>query len=126
MYKIKVTHTAPTYKQFSEWGVQQAYSNFFINISFIDDNDEKILWCQVKVSGFYYCSGSVNFDTNDIVLENYNFNEDKIDKKTFCLLLESEELVSAVEYSISGSLIPNDPIRIIETINQIIYDLDDN
>ncbi len=126
MYKIEVTHTAPTYEQFSEWCVQEAYPNFYINISIMDDNDEKILWCRVKVSGNYYCSGSVNFDTYKIVLDDYNVNQDKINKESTIELLQSNKLINAVKNSISGSLIPNDPIRIIETINQIIYDLDDN
>ncbi len=29
MYKIKVTHTAPSYGQFNEWGVQEAYPDFY-------------------------------------------------------------------------------------------------
>ncbi len=126
MYKIKVTHTAPSYAQFREWGVQDAFPNFYIDISFIDDNDEQILWCQVKVSGNYYCSGSVNFDTHKIVLEDYDINQDKINKESIIKLLQSNNLIGAVKNSISGSLIPNDPIRIIESIDKIIYDLDDN
>ena len=29
-YNIKVTHTAPTFKQFAEWGIQTAYPTFYI------------------------------------------------------------------------------------------------
>ncbi len=31
VYKIKITHTAPTFKQFAEWGVQQVLPTFYLN-----------------------------------------------------------------------------------------------
>jgi hypothetical protein len=40
-YIIKVTHTAPTFKQFEEWGIQQAYPIFFMEIIFYDEKDNE-------------------------------------------------------------------------------------
>ena len=28
-YNIKVTHTAPTFKQFEEWGIEKVYPTFY-------------------------------------------------------------------------------------------------
>ncbi len=117
MNKIKVTHTAPTYEQFNEWGIEQAYPNFYIDISINNDKDEQIAWFQVKISGNYYCCGSQNFDIDEIVLDDYKIDTENINNQNIIkLLLESNELKKIVSNSIKGSLIQSDPIRIIEVL----------
>lgn len=43
MHRIKVTHTAATFKQFQEWGVQQAFPNFYVNLTIFIKEDNEIL-----------------------------------------------------------------------------------
>ncbi len=116
MNKIKVTHTTPTYEQFNEWGIEQAYPNFYIDISINNDKDEQIAWFKVKISGNYYCSGSQNFDIDEIVLDDYKIDTENINKENIIKLLKSYELKKIVFNSIRESLIEIYTDRIIEKL----------
>lgn len=116
MNKIKVTHTAPTYEQFDEWGIEQAYPNFYIDISINNDKDEQIVWFKVKISGNYYCCGSQNFDIDEIVLDDYKIDTENINKENIIKLLKSYELKKIVFNSIRESLIEIYTDRIIEKL----------
>ena len=72
VYNIKVTHTAPTFAQFAEWGVEQAYPTFYINITFY--NEEEEISFKVKIEGHYYCCGSRNFEDIKMELTSYKNN----------------------------------------------------
>jgi hypothetical protein len=127
-YNIKVTHTAPTFKQFAEWGVQQAYPTFYLNICFHNkETDMEVLSFKVKIEGHYYCCGSRNFEDISMELAEYKkpdscvLPHDNISNEEIENLLGYNGEMSAllqniIEESIKDSMIPNDPIGILELI----------
>ncbi len=116
IYNINVTHTAPTFKQFEEWGIQRAYPTFYINITFYGKKKKKEeLSFRVKITGHYYCSGSRNFEDITMRLDTYKINNN-MSKEQIIELLEDDNLKNILEESIKDSMIPNDPIRILEQL----------
>jgi hypothetical protein len=113
-YIIKVTHTAPTFKQFAEWGVERAFPKFYINLTFYKDEKEELSF-RIKITGHYYCSGSRNFEDIDISFDTYN-NNNNMSKEQISELLEGEYIKTILEESIKDSMIPNDPIGILEQL----------
>jgi hypothetical protein len=119
-YIIKVTHTAPTFKQFKEWGIQQAYPTFYMDIIFYNEKDNiEELSLRMKINGDYYCSGSRNFEGINISLDKYKIN-DNITKEHVSNLLNDQNIISifkkSLEESIKDSMLPNDPIGILEQL----------
>jgi hypothetical protein len=119
-YIIKVTHTSPTFKQFEEWGIQQAYPTFYMDIIFYVEKDNiELVSFRMKIIGDYYCSGSRNFEGINISLDNYKIN-DNITKEKVNNLLNDQNIINifakSLEESIKDSMIPNDPIGILEQI----------
>ena len=78
-YIIKVTHTAPNFKQFASYGIIEAFPTFYINIIFYM-NDLEILLFIIKITGHYYCCGSSNFEDINIELTKLNIKLDNIEK----------------------------------------------
>lgn len=113
-YNIKVTHTAPTFEQFAEWGVEQAYPTFYLNITFHDEEKEVLLF-KVRIEGHYYCCGSRNFEDINMELAEYK-KSDIMSKEEINELLEGDDIKKIIEESIKGSMIPNDPIGILELL----------
>ncbi len=113
-YIIKVTHTAPTFKQFAEWGVERAFPKFYINITFYKDEIEELSF-RVKITGHYYCCGSRNFEDSEIILDTYKINNNMSNEQV-SELLEGDDVKTILEESIKDSMIPNDPIGILEQI----------
>ncbi len=113
-YIIKVTHTAPTFKQFEDWGIEQAYPTFYLNITFYDNEIEALAF-KVKITGNYYCCGSRNFEDIDMILDDYKINNG-ISNKKVSKLLEGDDIKNILEESIKDSMIPNDPIKILELL----------
>jgi hypothetical protein len=113
-YNINVTHTAPTFKQFEEWGVEEAFPDFYINITFHKEEKEELSF-RVKVSGHYYCCGSRNFEEISMSLDTYNINNN-MSKEQVGELLEDDHIIKILKESIKDSMIPNDPIGILEQI----------
>ena len=112
-YHIKVTHTAPTFEQFEEWGVERAFPNFYITITFYKAEKEEFSF-RVKVTGHYYCCGSRNFEDISFSLDTCQINNKKqvdelLDDPNIMKILEE-----SIEKSIKNSMIPNDPIGILE------------
>jgi hypothetical protein len=114
-YNIKVTHTAPTFKQFAEWGVERAFPTFYINIIFYKEEKEELSFV-VKITGHYYCCGSRNFEDIDISLDTYKINNNNISKEQVSKLLDNDDIKKILEESIKDSMIPNDPIGILEQL----------
>ena len=112
-YNIKVTHTAPTFEQFEEWGIERAFPTFYINIVFHVEEKEELSF-RVKITGHYYCCGSRNFEDIDIFLDTYKINN--MSKEQVSELLGGDDIIKIVEESIKNSMIPNDPIGILEKI----------
>ncbi len=113
-YKIKITHTAPTFKQFAEWGVQQAWPTFYLNITF--NNEEKeVLSFKIRIQGHYYCSGSRNFEDIKLELDSCKIN-DNISDEEVSELLGMDDIKQILEESIADSMIPNDSIGILELL----------
>jgi hypothetical protein len=113
-YIIKVTHTAPTFNQFTEWGVERAFPKFYINITFYKDEKEELSF-RVKITGHYYCCGSRNFEDIEIILDTYKINNN-MNNEQVSELLEGDDVKTILEESIKDSMIPNDPIGILEQI----------
>lgn len=59
--RLEITTTAPTWDQFRQWGVAQAYPTIYVELTYYD-NITTYLHIEVMVNGHYYCSGSCNFD----------------------------------------------------------------
>jgi hypothetical protein len=119
-YNIKVTHTSPTFKQFEEWGIQQAYPIFFMDIIFYSEKDNnEIVSFRMKINGNYYCPGSRNFECINISLDSYKINNN-ITKEQVNNLLNDQNIIkifaNSLEESIKDSMIPNVPIEILEQI----------
>jgi hypothetical protein len=119
-YNIKVTHTAPTFKQFEEWGIEQAYPTFYMDIIFYDEKDNiEVVSFRMKINEHYYCSGSRNFEDINISLESYKINNNTT-KEHINNLLNDQNIINifanSLEESIKDSMIPNDPIGILEQI----------
>ena len=112
-YNIKVTHTAPTFEQFEEWGIEQAYPTFYINITFYGEENREELSFRLKITGHYYCSGSRNFEDIDMKLDKYKINNN-MSREEVAELLEGDNIKNILEESIRGSMIPNDPMGILE------------
>lgn len=87
-YNIKVTHTAPTFKQFEEWGVQNAFPDFYINITYHKEEKEELSF-RVKITG-HYC-GSQNFEDIDISLDAYKINNN-MRKEQVSELLDNDDI----------------------------------
>jgi hypothetical protein len=119
-YNIKVTHTAPTFKQFAEWGIQTAYPTFYINIVFYKEEKEELSF-RVKITGHYYCCGSRNFEDIDIILDTYKINNNNMSNEQISELLEGDYIKTILEESIKDSMIPYDPIGILEKIWDEFY-----
>ncbi len=116
IYNINVTHTAPTFKQFEEWGIQRAYPTFYINITFYGKKKKKEeLSFRVKITGHYYCCGSRNFEDIEIILDTYKINNN-MSKEQVSELLDGDDVKTILEESIKDSMIPNDPIGILELL----------
>lgn len=119
-YNIKITHNAPTFEQFKVWGVKEAYPTFYINIIFYNkqDNSEE-LTLNVKIDGHYYCCGSINFEDINFSLNSYKINNN-MTKKQVGDLLQDQKIINIYEKilteSIAGSMIPNDPVGILEQL----------
>jgi hypothetical protein len=117
-YNIKVTHTAPTFKQFAEWGIQKAFPTFYINIAFHKKKKEELLF-RVKITGHYYCCGSQNLEDIKISLDTYKINNN-MSKEQVGELLEGNDinriLEESIKDSIKDSMIPNNPIGILEQL----------
>jgi hypothetical protein len=113
-YNIKITHTAPSFKQFAEWGVERAFPKFYINITFHKDEKEELSFV-VKINGHYYCCGSRNIEDIDISLDTYKINNN-MSKEQVGKLLEGDNIQEILEESIKDSMIPNDPIGILEQL----------
>jgi len=125
-YVIKVTHTSPTFKQFEEWGIQQAHPTFYMDIIFYGEKDNiKVVLFRIKINGDYYCSGSRNFEGINISLDSYKIN-DNITKEHINNLLNDQNIINifakSLEESIKDSMIPNDPIGILEQIWDELWD----
>jgi len=117
-YGINVTHTAPTFKQFEEWGIQQAYPTFYINITFYKQEKEELSF-RVKITGHYYCCGSRNFEDINISLDSYKINNNMSNEQVDDLLNDQNiisDFEKRLEESIKDSMIPNDPIGILEQL----------
>jgi hypothetical protein len=115
-YNIKVTHTAPTFKQFAEWGIERAFPTFYVNITFHNkETNMEDLSFKVKITGHYYCCGSRNFEDIEISLDTYKINNN-MSKEQVGELLECDNIKQIVEESIKDSMIPNDPIGILEQL----------
>jgi hypothetical protein len=112
-HNIKVTHTAPTWDQFKEWGIERAFPTFYINIAFHKEEKEELTF-RVKITGHYYRCGSRNFEDINISLDTYNIST--ISKEQVSELLNDDNIKNVLEESIKNSMIPNDPIGILETI----------
>ena len=112
-YNIKVTHTAPTFQQFEEWGVERAFPTFYVNIVFHKEEKEELSF-RVKITGHYYCCGSRNFEDINICLDAYNIFI--MSKEQVSELLGGDNLIKIVEESIKNSMIPDDPIEILAPI----------
>lgn len=119
-YNIKITHTSPTFKQFEEWGIERAYPTFYMDIIFYDkkNNIESVSF-KIIISGHYYCCGSKNFEDINISLDSYKINNN-ITKEQISNLLEDQSIINkfkkSIKESIKDSLIPDDPIGILEQI----------
>ena len=113
-YIIKVTHTAPNFKQFASYGIIEAFPTFYINIIFYM-NDLEILLFIIKITGHYYCCGSSNFEDINIELDSYK-NNVNMSKEKIIELLEGDDIKIILEESIKDSMIPQDPIRILEQL----------
>jgi hypothetical protein len=114
-YNIRVTHTAPTFKQFTEWGIERAFPTFYINITFYNDKEKEELSFRVKITGYYYCCGSRNFEDINMSLDTYKINNN-MSKEQIDELLENDDIKGILEESIKDSMIPNDPIGILEQL----------
>jgi len=73
----------------------------------------EVISFRMKINGDYYCSGSRN-----ISLDSYKINN--ITKKHINNLLNDQNIINifakSLEESIKDSMIPNDPIKILEQI----------
>jgi hypothetical protein len=119
-YNIKITHTAPTFKQFEEWGIQQAYPTFYMDIIFYDvKNNIEVVSFKIIIKGDYYCCGSRNFESINISLNSYIINN-HVTKEQISNLLNDQSIINnfkkSLEESIKDSMIPNDHIGILEQI----------
>ena len=114
LYDIKVSHTSPTFKQFEEWGVQNAFPTFYLNITFYNEEKEQLSF-RIKIEGHYYCSGSRNFEDIKMKLDSYKILND-MSKEEVNILLENDNIIEFVRECIKDSMIPNDPIGILELL----------
>lgn len=114
-YNIKVTHTAPTFKQFEEWGVQHAYPKFFVYIKFYDLENNEILSFTIKLEGHYYCSGSTNFEIEKNYLDHYNIHNFTKEQLTEFFDLNVNNIIDHIQDGIKGSMI-DDPSGITELL----------
>lgn len=111
---FKITHTAPTMKQFEEWGVQEAYPTFYVDISFYDE-DKRRFYFRIKITGHYYCCGSRNFEIEKYSLSSCSIDE-SLTKEYVSNLLDNSDLENLIKESIDGSMI-RDPIAILELLD---------
>ena len=115
---IDITHTAPNIKKFIEWGVQKAYPKFYINIMFYGKEKKEVLSFRVEITGHYYCCGSSNFEDINIRLDSYNIHN--LTKTQVSDILNDQNIIDnfkkSLEESIKDSMIPNDPIGILEQL----------
>uniref|UniRef100_A0A6C0CYZ1 Uncharacterized protein n=1 Tax=viral metagenome TaxID=1070528 RepID=A0A6C0CYZ1_9ZZZZ len=111
----KITHNAPTYDKFEKWGVERAYPEFDLDITYFDKDGKEVLSFRVQITGYYYCSGSRNFEDINIKFVSHQ-NNINLSNEQIIELLGSKDLQNAVADSIKDSMIPNDPIGILEQI----------
>ena len=109
--KIRKLVVTPTFEQFKEWGVERAFPTFYITIAFYNKEKEELSF-RVKITGYYYCR---NFEDIDILLDTYKINN-SMSKEEVSKLLEGNNIIKIIEESIKNSMIPNDPIGILEKI----------
>ena len=95
-------------------GIQTAYPTFYINIVFYKEEKEELSF-RVKITGHYYCCGSCNFEDIDISLDTYKINNN-MSNEQISELLEGDYIKTILEESIKDSMIPYDPIGILEQI----------
>jgi len=111
----KITHDAATYEQFEKWGVEDAYPEFDLYIKYFDKDGKEVVSFQVQITGHYYCSGSRNFEDIEFKFVSHQ-NNINLSNEQIIELLGSKDLQKAIADSIKDSMIPNDPIGILEQI----------
>jgi len=96
-------------------GNSNSLSYFFLFVFYKEEKEE--LSFRVKITGHYYCCGSRNFEDIDISLDTYKINNNKLKKLiNIYYLLEGDYIKTILEESIKDSMIPYDPIGILEQI----------
>jgi hypothetical protein len=91
-----------------------------MDIIFYGEKDNiEVVSFTMKINGDYYCSGTRNFEGIIISLDSYKIN-DNITKEQVNNLLNDQNIINnfakSLEESIKDSMIPNDPIGILEQI----------
>ena len=52
MYNVKFSNKIPSLKQFEEWGIQEAYPRFYLDVNVLKDY-KKIMDFKLKYEGHY-------------------------------------------------------------------------
>jgi hypothetical protein len=91
-----------------------------MDIIFYGEKDNiEVVSFRMKINGNYYYSGLRNFEGINISLDSYKIN-DNITKEQVNNLLNDQNIINnftkSLEESIKDSMIPNDPIEILEQI----------
>ena len=87
-----------------------------------EDNIEVVSF-KIIIKGDYYCCGSINFESVNFSLDSYKINN--ITKEQVSNLLNDQNIINnfekSLEESIKDSMIPNDPIGILEQLWDKFY-----
>jgi hypothetical protein len=128
-YIFKVEHNIPTFSQFKQWGVKEAYPIFNLDLIIYEKTSEydtlDILEKNgydysftFKITGHYYCCGSSNFELEQVVLDDYDADISTLEKTQAInkIFLENEsDLIKVLSNNLKGCLF-TDHILIYELL----------
>jgi hypothetical protein len=132
-YIFKVEHNIPTFSQFKQWGVKEAYPNFNLDLIIYEKTSEYDTLDTLekngydysftfKITGHYYSCGSSNFELEQVVLDDYDADISTLEKTQAInkIYLNNEtELLKVLSDSLKGCLF-NDHVMIYELLSESI------
>lgn len=133
MYSVEVIHKVPSWKQFDEFDIQEAFPTFKLGLRIlfqqksldhsqadgISNGEKELCNLSFSIEGHYYCSGSQNFEIEEVNLDDYSIDDSISKEKIAKLLNENKTLKKKIQNKLKGSLIEDCIENLIECLRNL-------
>lgn len=118
--EVVITTTSPTWEQFEEWSVQDAYPLLYVDFKFKELHaSEYTAWIQVQIRGHYYCSGSRNLEYVEGEVSELDFDDLREDEVH---ALRDMVTYKSIGQALKGILVGSLSDHIKSILEDAIYD----